>query len=83
MKTLRYYDQLGLLKPAEIDRFPSYRYYSARQLPRLNRILTFKDMGLSLEQIADLLENDLSIEQVCSMLQTKPVCGNYPVSARV
>ena len=39
VKTLRYYDQIGLLKPAEIDRFTGYRYYSASQLPRLHRIL--------------------------------------------
>ena len=49
VKTLRYYDEIGLLKPAEVDRFTSYRYYSARQLPRLHRILALKDLGLSLE----------------------------------
>jgi effector-binding domain-containing protein len=73
VKTLRYYDQLGLLKPAEIDRFTGYRYYSARQLPRLNRIMALKDMGLSLEQIADLLEKELSIEQIRGMLRLKQV----------
>jgi len=40
--TLRYYDQVGLLKPVEVDRFTGYRYYSASQLPRLNRILALK-----------------------------------------
>ncbi len=54
VKTLRYYDELGLLKPVEVDRFTGYRYYSADQLPRLNRILSLKDLGLSLEQIARL-----------------------------
>jgi len=49
VKTLRYYDEIGLLKPAEVDRFTSYRYYSVDQLPRLNRILALKDLGLSLE----------------------------------
>jgi DNA-binding transcriptional MerR regulator len=48
VKTLRYYDQIGLLKPAEVDRFTGYRYYSVDQLPRLNRILALKDLGLSL-----------------------------------
>jgi hypothetical protein len=38
VKTLRYYDETGLLKTAKVDRFTSYRYYSADQLPRLNRI---------------------------------------------
>ena len=48
VKTLRYYDEVGLLKPVEVDRFTGYRYYSADQLPRLNRILALKDLGLSL-----------------------------------
>ena len=39
VKTLRYYDELGLLKPAHVDHFTGYRFYSADQLPQLNRIL--------------------------------------------
>jgi len=35
IKTLRYYDRMGLLKPAHIDRYSSYRYYTLSQLPRL------------------------------------------------
>jgi DNA-binding transcriptional MerR regulator len=52
VKALRLYDQLGLLKPSHVDHFTGYRYYLADQLPRLNRILAFKDLGFSLEQIA-------------------------------
>ncbi len=59
VKTLRYYDEIGLLKPAEVDRFTSYRYYSVDQLPRLNRILALKDLGLSLDQVAHLLDGNL------------------------
>jgi effector-binding domain-containing protein len=73
VKTLRYYDKIGLLKPAEIDRFTGYRYYSASQLPRLNRILALKDLGLSLEQIAQLLDGDLSPDQIRGMLRLKQV----------
>lgn len=71
VKTLRYYDQIGLLKPAEVDRWTSYRYYSASQLPRINRILALKDLGLSLDQIAQLLEDDLSPDQIRGMLRLK------------
>jgi DNA-binding transcriptional MerR regulator len=70
-KTLRYYDQIGLLKPAEVDRFTGYRYYSASQLPRLHRILALKDLGLSLEQIGDLLEGDLSPDQIRGILRMR------------
>ena len=71
VKTLRYYDEIGLLKPAEVDRFTSYRYYSVDQLPRLNRILALKDLGLSLEQIARLLDEGLSPDQLRGMLKLK------------
>src|SRR5512143_322161 len=73
VKALRYYDELGLLKPVEVDRFTGYRYYSADQLPRLHRILALKDLGLSLEQIAQLLDDDLPAAQLRGMLRLKQV----------
>lgn len=73
VKALRYYDELGLLRPERVDDFTGYRYYSARQLPRLNRILALKDMGLSLEQIAQLLDKELTPDQVRGMLRLKQV----------
>ncbi|UCC17901.1 MAG: MerR family transcriptional regulator [Dehalococcoidales bacterium] len=71
IKTLRYYDELGLLKPAEIDSFTGYRYYSADQLPRLHRIIALKEMGLSLEEIARLLQDNVSISHILDLLHTK------------
>lgn len=71
VKTLRYYDEVGLLKPSQVDRFTGYRYYSIDQIPRLNRILAFKDLGLSLEQIGRLLDEDLPPAQIRGMLRMK------------
>ena len=67
-RLLRYYDEIGLLSPESIDPETGYRYYSARQLPRLNRILVLKELGLSLEQIARLLEQDTSPDEIRGML---------------
>jgi DNA-binding transcriptional MerR regulator len=69
--TLRHYDELGLLKPVVVDPFTGYRYYSVAQLPRLNRILALKDLGFSLEQIEQVLDGDLSLEQLRGMLKMK------------
>jgi DNA-binding transcriptional MerR regulator/predicted transcriptional regulator YdeE len=69
--TLRYYDQLGLLKPVEVDRFTGYRYYSASQLPRLHRILALKGLGFSLEQIGVVLTEGLTPEQMRGMLRLR------------
>lgn len=71
VKTLRYYDDIGLLTPARVDRFTDYRYYTADQLPRLNRILALKDLGLSLEQIGQLLNGGLTPGEMRGMLKLK------------
>src|SRR5260221_6612512 len=73
VKALGYYDELGLLKRARVDEFTGYRYYSASQLTRLNRILAMKDMGLSLEQIALLLDKEPTPDQIRGMLRLKQV----------
>jgi len=67
--TLRYYDETNLLKPVKVDHFTGYRYYSADQLPRLNRILALKDLGFSLEQIKLMLADGLLLEQLRGMLK--------------
>jgi DNA-binding transcriptional MerR regulator/predicted transcriptional regulator YdeE len=69
--TLRYYDHVGLLKPVEVDRFTGYRYYSASQLPRLHRILALKGLGFSLEQIATVLADGVTPEQMRGMLRLR------------
>jgi len=73
VKALRYYDEIGLLKPVEVDRFTGYRYYSADQLPRLNRIVVLKNLGLSLEEVAQLLDNDLLVSHIIQLLHVKQV----------
>ncbi|GCE08136.1 MerR family transcriptional regulator [Dictyobacter aurantiacus] len=67
-RLLRYYDEIGLLSPQAIDPETGYRYYSARQLPRLNRILVLKELGLSLEHIAQLLDQETSVDEMRGML---------------
>ena len=69
--TLHHYDDIGLLKPISVDQFTGYRYYSVSQMPRLNRILALKDLGFSLEQIDQVLNGDLSLEQLRGMLKLK------------
>ncbi|MEK3732046.1 MULTISPECIES: MerR family transcriptional regulator [Paenibacillus] len=71
LQTLRYYDQIGILKPAATDEVTGYRYYNAEQLLRVNRIVILKDLGFSLQQIAQLLQEDVSAEQIRGMLRLK------------
>ena len=68
IKTLRYYDERGLLSPAHVDSETGYRYYSASQLSLLHRILALRDLGFSLEQIAACLADTVTAEQMRGML---------------
>ena len=63
-RLLHYYDDIGLLKPAHIDEENGYRYYSAKQLSDLNRILALKDLGLTLDQIKKMLDKALSDDEI-------------------
>jgi effector-binding domain-containing protein len=54
-----------------VDPITGYRYYSYEQLPRLNRILALKYLGLSLERIMQLMNDGLSAEEIRGMLRLK------------
>jgi effector-binding domain-containing protein len=73
IKTLRYYDEMGLLKPGQTDRFTGYRFYTVEQLPRLNRILALKDLGFSLDQIRQVLDEQPAPAELRGMLRLKKV----------
>lgn len=67
-RLLRFYDEIGLLKPVHSDPQTGYRFYSANQLAELNRIIVLKDLGFSLEQIGPVLKNEISAAQLRGML---------------
>lgn len=54
VKTLRYYGDIGLLPPAEVDPWTGYRLYSTAQLADLQRIIALRQTGLSIDEIAEL-----------------------------
>jgi DNA-binding transcriptional MerR regulator len=70
-RLLQFYDQQGLLTPAWTDPASGYRYYSAQQLTRLNRILALKELGFSLDDIALMLRADIADADIHAMLLAK------------
>ena len=67
VKTLRHYEQKGLLYPCEVDEWTGYRYYSVEQMQRLNNIRQLQSLGFSLDEIKDLYEGGAytpSVEQL-------------------
>ena len=62
IKTLRYYDEKGVLKPAYINPSTNYRYYSREQFISIDIIKYCKLIGMSLGEIKELINSDSSIE---------------------
>jgi DNA-binding transcriptional MerR regulator/effector-binding domain-containing protein len=56
IRTLRHYDEIGLLRPVTVDPDTGYRGYSAAQLGQINRIMALKELGLSLTQVRLMLD---------------------------
>lgn len=72
IRTLRYYDEIDLFKPVEIDLFTNYRYYSEKQLEDLNIINDLKDCGFTLEEIKKYwnnFNNDIMLERKKELLK--------------
>ena len=70
-RTLRYYDDIGLFRPHYIDPQTGYRYYTASQLPDLNKILALKQLGLTLEEIKVAKEEEINADVIRGMLLMK------------
>lgn len=67
IRMLRYYDETGLLKPAQTDKFTGYRLYSVDQIPVLHKIIFLRDTGFNVSEIAVALQhwtNDFITEQL-------------------
>jgi DNA-binding transcriptional MerR regulator len=71
IKALHIYDELRLLTPEHVDTFTGYRYYTLQQLPRAHSIMALKEMGLSLEQIAVIINQDLNMDELRGMFRLK------------
>ncbi|MCI1965936.1 MAG: MerR family transcriptional regulator [Oscillospiraceae bacterium] len=55
-RTLRYYDEIGLLKPARLSS-SGYRIYGEKQVQRLQQILFYRELGVSLDDISQILDS--------------------------
>jgi DNA-binding transcriptional MerR regulator len=73
IRTLRHYDDVGLLKPMHVEAESGYRHYSVSQLPRLHRILALRDLGFPLDRIGEALEKGVSADALRGMLLLRQV----------
>jgi len=71
VKTLRHYDDIGLLKPCQVDETTGYRYYSSDQLMSLHKILALKQIGFSLNEIIEVMDKNMSIDRMIAYMEGK------------
>ena len=71
VRMLRHYDAIGLLEPVRVDPATGYRYYDAGQLSRLNRIVALKDLGFTLNQVASILDDQVTTAELRGMLKLR------------
>ena len=69
VKTLRHYEQKGLLHPSEVDEWTGYRYYNITQMQRLNTIRGLQRQGFTLEEIKELLEDGTQMPSIDLLTQ--------------
>lgn len=70
VKTLRHYEEIGLLKPNEVDEWTGYRYYDVSQFQKVTTIMYLKSLRFSLSEIRDLFDQGLDTPSV-EMLSAK------------
>jgi DNA-binding transcriptional MerR regulator/predicted transcriptional regulator YdeE len=71
VRMLRHYDALGLLQPAHVDPSTGHRHYEAHQLSRLNRVIALKDLGFTLQQVGEVLDDKVDVEELRGMLRLR------------
>src|SRR5205814_6689507 len=70
-RMLRNHDELGLLKQDRVDPSTGYRAYEFAQLASLHRLVALRDLGLSLQQIGEVLPEDPTVDQLRCMLRLR------------
>ncbi|WP_234121952.1 MerR family transcriptional regulator [Clostridium hydrogenum] len=84
INSLRYYEKIGVLKPAYIDSQTNYRYYSTEQLLILNQIILCITIGIPLKELKHYIGNDgklnskelLQQGQIMALLKMKEIQNN-------
>src|SRR5690348_2447447 len=71
VRMLRHYDSLGLLVPTEVDASTGYRRYDESLLTRAHQLVAFKELGFSLEEVGSLLDQQMGVEGLRELLESR------------
>jgi len=68
-KALRHYDKIGLLSSAKVEEGNQYRYYTSEQIPLLKKIIFFKELGIPLKTIKQIVRGKKNSTDISSLLE--------------
>ncbi len=71
VRTLRFYDAVDVLRPAEVDVRTGYRLYALRQLQLASRIVAFRRLGLQLDEVREALSGELEERQMLGLARER------------
>ncbi|MGL5827288.1 MAG: MerR family transcriptional regulator [Nocardioides sp.] len=71
VRMLRHYDQLGLLRPDRVAEWTGHRVYRPEQLATLNRVVALKELGLTLEQVGRVSDEQVNADELRGMLRLR------------
>lgn len=71
VRMLRHYDSLGLLVPTSVDPASGYRHYDESLLTRAHQLVAFKELGFSLEDVGSLLDQQLGVDGLRELLESR------------
>ena len=84
IKALRYYELEGLIKPSYVDEVSGYRYYESSQLLDISRIVSLKQIGLSIDEIKKVINEKEPLDAILKIkkeqLQNTIFEYNYQLS---
>lgn len=81
VKALRHYEAIGLLRPARVDRATGYRLYEAAQLDELHRLMVYRELGLPLDRIRALLQDEPSPARMRALLDERKTALAHRIEA--
>ena len=64
IRALRYYEELGLITPSNVDIYTGYRYYDEENIKKIKQIVLLKNLNFSLDEIKNFDENAISYKEV-------------------
>jgi len=71
VKTIRYYQELGILMPVKVDIMSGYRYYDQNSFERVGAIISLKELGFTLKEIQEILKNCSTESDLQSFIKSK------------